>query len=134
MATAFVLLNAELGAEIEVLNGLKMIDEVKETHLIYGVYDIIARIEADTMDDLRKVIGWNIRRLTRVRSTITMICLRDPQNIEEINREICYEVCLNRTSTSSSRAATGISRSQFPRTSGFISPAQQRTSSPSLAT
>ena len=75
MATAFVLLNAELGAEIEVLNGLKMIDEVKETHLIYGVYDIIARIEVDTMDDLRKVIGWNVRRLTRVRSTITMICL-----------------------------------------------------------
>ena len=75
MATAFVLLNAELGSEIEVLNGLKMIDEVKETHLIYGVYDIIARIEAETMDDLRKVIGWNVRRLTRVRSTITMICL-----------------------------------------------------------
>ncbi len=75
MATAFVLLNAELGAETEVLNGLKMIDEVKETHLIYGVYDIIARIEADSMDDLRKVIGWKVRRLTRVRSTITMICL-----------------------------------------------------------
>ena len=75
MATAFVLLNAELGAEIEVLNGLNLIDEVKETHLIYGVYDIIARIEADTMDDLRKVIGWKVRRLTRVRSTITMICL-----------------------------------------------------------
>ena len=75
MATAFVLLNAELGAEIEVLNGLKMIDEVTETHLIYGVYDIIARVEADTMDDLRKVIGWNVHRLTRVRSTITMICL-----------------------------------------------------------
>ena len=75
MATAFLLLNAELGSEIEVLNGLKMIDEVKETHLIYGVYDIIAPVEADTMDDLRKVIGWNVRRLTRVRSTITMICL-----------------------------------------------------------
>lgn len=75
MATAFVLLNAELGAETEVLNGLKMIDEVKETHLIYGVYDIIARIEADTMEELRKVIGWKIRRLTKVRSTITMVCL-----------------------------------------------------------
>ena len=75
LATAFVLLNAELGAETEVLNGLKLIDEVKETHLIYGVYDIIARIEADTMEDLRKVIGWKVRRLTKVRSTITMICL-----------------------------------------------------------
>lgn len=75
MASAFVLLNAELGAETEVLNGLKMIDEVKEIHLIYGVYDIIARIEAETMDELRKVIGWKIRRLTKVRSTITMVCL-----------------------------------------------------------
>jgi len=75
VAIAFVLLNAELGAETEVLNGLKMIDEVKETHLIYGVYDIITRIEAETMDELRKVIGWKIRRLTKVRSTITMVCL-----------------------------------------------------------
>ena len=75
MATAFVLLNTELDAETEVLNGLKMIDEVKETHLIYGVYDIIARIEAESMEELRKVIGWKVRRLTRVRSTITMICL-----------------------------------------------------------
>jgi DNA-binding Lrp family transcriptional regulator len=75
VATDFVLLNAELGAETEVLDGLKLIDEVKETHLIYGVYDIIARIEAETMDELRKVIGWKIRRLTKVRSTITMICL-----------------------------------------------------------
>jgi len=75
VATAFVLLNAELGAETEVLDCLRMIDEVKETHLIYGVYDIIARIEAETMDELRKVIGWKIRRLTKVRSTITMVCL-----------------------------------------------------------
>ena len=75
MASAFVLLNAELGAETVVLNGLKMIDEVKETHLIYGVYDIIARIEAETMEELRKVIGWKIRRLKKVRSTIPMVCL-----------------------------------------------------------
>jgi len=75
VATAFVLLNAELGAEIEMLNGLKMIDEVKETHLIYGVYDIIARIEAESMKELRKIIGWKVRRLTKVRSTITMVCL-----------------------------------------------------------
>ena len=75
VASAFILLNAELGAETEVLNGLKMIDEVKETHLIYGVYDIIARIEAESMDELRKVIGWKIRRLAKVRSTITMVCL-----------------------------------------------------------
>jgi len=56
MATAFVLLNAELGAETEVLKGLKDVKEVKEAHMLYGVYDIIARIETDTMQELKDII------------------------------------------------------------------------------
>ena len=75
MATAFVLLNAELGAETEVLQGLKVINGVKETHLVNGVYDIIARIEAESMGDLKYIISWKVRRLTKVRSTITMIVI-----------------------------------------------------------
>ena len=75
MATAFVLLNAELGSEKEVLDELKMIDGVKETYLVYGVYDIIAKIEAETMEDLKNIISWKVRRIIRVRSTITMITI-----------------------------------------------------------
>ena len=73
MATAFVLLNTELGSETEMMNELNQIDEVKETYMIYGVYDIIARVDADTMEDLKNIISWKIRRLFRVRSTLTMI-------------------------------------------------------------
>ena len=73
MATAFVLINAELGAETEVLKGLKDVKEVKEAHMLYGVYDIIARIETDTMQELKDVISWKIRRLDKLRSTLTMI-------------------------------------------------------------
>ena len=75
LATAFVLLNAELGSEKEVLDELKMIDGVKETYLVYGVYDIIAKIEAETMEDLKNIISWKVRRIIRVRSTITMITI-----------------------------------------------------------
>jgi DNA-binding Lrp family transcriptional regulator len=75
VATAFVLINAELGGETAVMNGLKIIDGVKETHMVYGIYDIIARIEADTMEDLKNIISWKVRRLDRVRSTITMIVI-----------------------------------------------------------
>ena len=75
MATAFVLLNAELGSENEVLDELIMIDGVKETYLVYGVYDIIAKIEAETMEDLKNIISWKVRRIFRVRSTITMITI-----------------------------------------------------------
>ncbi|MFQ6054118.1 MAG: Lrp/AsnC family transcriptional regulator [Candidatus Bathyarchaeia archaeon] len=73
MATAFVLINAEIGAENEVLKDLKGIEEVKEAHMVYGVYDIIARVETDTMQDLKDTISWKIRRLDKVRSTLTMI-------------------------------------------------------------
>ena len=75
MAIAFVLVNADLGAETEVMNGLKMMDGVKEVHMVYGVYDIITRVEADTMEDLKNIISWKIRRLYTVRSTITMIVI-----------------------------------------------------------
>jgi len=72
---AYVLINAEAGAESEVLEALKAIQEVKEAHMVYGVYDIIARIETKSMEELKNVVSWKIRRLDKVRSTITTICM-----------------------------------------------------------
>jgi len=73
MPTAFVLINSEIGAEDEVIKELKKIKNVKEAYTVYGVYDVIARIEADTTDKLKEIVSWSIRRLDRVRSTLTMI-------------------------------------------------------------
>ncbi len=75
MATAFVLINVEIGSEDEVLRSLKPISEVKEAHLVYGVYDIIARIETETMQELKDAVSWKIRRVDKVRSTLTMIVI-----------------------------------------------------------
>jgi DNA-binding Lrp family transcriptional regulator len=55
--------------------GLKGIEEVKEAHLVYGIYDIIARMETDSMRELKDVIAWKLRRLEKVRSTLTMIVI-----------------------------------------------------------
>ncbi len=73
MPMAFVLINSEIGGEEEVLEELKKIQNVKEAHIVYGVYDIIAKVEAESMDKLKNVISWKIRRLDRVRTTLTMI-------------------------------------------------------------
>jgi len=75
LSTAFVLINAELGAENEVLRDLKAIQEVKEVHMVYGVYDIIIRVETENLQDLKDVISLKIRRLNKVRSTLTMIVM-----------------------------------------------------------
>ncbi len=73
MPTAFVLINAESGYESEVLKKLKKVDGISEAFLVYGVYDVIARVTADSMEKLKETITWQIRRLDNVRSTLTMI-------------------------------------------------------------
>ncbi|MCP8317118.1 MAG: Lrp/AsnC ligand binding domain-containing protein [archaeon] len=73
MPTAFVLINVELGAEEELVKGLKKIENVREVYVVYGVYDIIAKIEADSMEKVKETVTWKIRRLDKVRSTLTMI-------------------------------------------------------------
>ena len=75
MASAFILISTELGSETDVMKGLKKIDETKEAHKVYGVYDIIARIEADTMENLKDVIIWKVRSISMVRSTLTMMVM-----------------------------------------------------------
>ncbi|MHA2232940.1 MAG: Lrp/AsnC family transcriptional regulator [Candidatus Hodarchaeales archaeon] len=73
MPTAFVLVNSEIGAEEQVLETLRQVSEVKEAYMVYGVYDIVARVEADEMDVLKTIILTEIRGLESVRSTLTMI-------------------------------------------------------------
>ncbi|MCD6530081.1 Lrp/AsnC ligand binding domain-containing protein [Candidatus Bathyarchaeota archaeon] len=77
MPTAFALINAEIGAESEVLKALKNIEGVVEAYTVYGVYDIIAKITANTMDKLKEIITWKIRKLDKVRSTLTMIVIEE---------------------------------------------------------
>lgn len=73
MPMAFVLINADLGMEEELVKQLRGIENVKEVYVVYGVYDIVAKIAAETMEKVKETITWKIRRLDKVRSTLTMI-------------------------------------------------------------
>lgn len=72
MPVAFILINSELGKEEDVLKELRSIENVKEVHFVYGVYDIIAKVEAENMEKLKEIVTFKIRRLSDVRSTLTM--------------------------------------------------------------
>jgi len=76
MEKAFILINTEIGSEADVLKKLKKVEGINEAFLVYGVYDIIARVKADTMDKLKEIVTWRIRRLDKVRSTLTMIVVK----------------------------------------------------------
>ena len=75
MPRAFVLINVESGSEDEVLQELKKVEGVEESYFSYGVYDIITKIKAETMDKLKELVTRRIRTLSKVRSTLTLIMM-----------------------------------------------------------
>jgi DNA-binding Lrp family transcriptional regulator len=77
MPTSFVCINTEVGSEADVLKDLKKVEGIEEAFAVYGVYDIIARVKADTMDKLKEIVTWRIRRLDKVRQTLTMIIVEE---------------------------------------------------------
>jgi DNA-binding Lrp family transcriptional regulator len=72
MHVGFVLLNCDLGAEEYILDELKQVPQIKNAYVTFGAYDIIAEIHAQTQDEFEKTVSMNIRRLTRVVSTMTL--------------------------------------------------------------
>jgi len=76
MTTAYVLINCDLGFDTEIIDEIKQLDEVKEVHGIFGAYDIIVKLESDNVENLREVITWKIRKLNRVRSTLTLMATK----------------------------------------------------------
>ena len=75
MPKAFVLVNVESGSEEEVLAEIKTTEGVEEAYYSYGVYDIIAKIAADSMEKLRETVTRKVRTIGRVRSTLTLIMM-----------------------------------------------------------
>jgi DNA-binding Lrp family transcriptional regulator len=76
MASAIVLINAEIGKENDILQDLCKMAEVERALLVYGVYDLVANLQADTMEELEDVITLRIRRIAGIRSTLTLIVSR----------------------------------------------------------
>ena len=73
MAEAYILINCEIGSEEQVITALKNIDSVKEVHGTFGAYDILAKIESPQVEDLRETITWKIRKIAKIRSTLTLM-------------------------------------------------------------
>ncbi|MCK5046898.1 MAG: Lrp/AsnC ligand binding domain-containing protein [Candidatus Heimdallarchaeota archaeon] len=77
MAKAYVLINSEIGGEQEVVDQLNAMKEVVEVSIVYGVYDVIVKLEADSMEVLKELITSKVRHLNKVRSTMTMIASQE---------------------------------------------------------
>jgi DNA-binding Lrp family transcriptional regulator len=77
MPTAFVLITTEVGSEAEVLKDLRQVEGVEEAFKVDGVFDIIVRVKADTMNQLKEVVTWHIQKLNNVRTTLTILLVEE---------------------------------------------------------
>ena len=73
MAEAFVLINTEVGGESDVLKALMEVEGVEEAYVVYGVYDVVAKIRAPDIESLKTIVTTSIRKLPKVKSTLTMV-------------------------------------------------------------
>jgi DNA-binding Lrp family transcriptional regulator len=73
MPRAFVLFNVGAGSEDQVLKDAKAIGGVQEAYVSYGVYDLVLKVKADSMDQLKELVTHRLRTIKNVRSTLTLI-------------------------------------------------------------
>jgi uncharacterized protein with GYD domain len=72
MQIAYILISCNVGSEQEVLSELKKIREIKTAMITYGEYDIVARVETDSGEQMAQMISSKIRQLQKIRSTVTL--------------------------------------------------------------
>ena len=73
MTDAYVMLNCELGAETEIIEKLKELEQVKDVFETIGTHDMLVKLQAENFEKIREIVSWNIQKLPKVRSTSTLI-------------------------------------------------------------
>jgi DNA-binding Lrp family transcriptional regulator len=77
MPTAFVLINTDLGTEMDVLKSVRKVNGVEEAFAVYGTYDLVVRIKAETMERLKEIVSAQVRKVNNVRATLTLMSSED---------------------------------------------------------
>ena len=75
MPFAYIMINTELGFVEQVMNELEMLPQVKESYIVYGIYDVITKVEFSDRVELSRIILRKIRGLKGIRSTMTLLIL-----------------------------------------------------------
>lgn len=76
MINAYILIVVKSGSEEKVSKKLQNDKRVKDVSIVYGEYDLIAKVETESMEDLQKFIIKNIRNIKDVQRTSTMISIK----------------------------------------------------------
>lgn len=75
ISRAMVLFTVESGSENHVREDVKKVEGVEEAYIAYGIYDIAAKIYAESLDALKEIVTKKLRKISKVRSTVTLLLI-----------------------------------------------------------
>jgi len=55
------------------MQAIRRMPEVVEANIVFGGYDIIAKVTADKMEKLKEIVTWKIRKLEGVKTSLTLV-------------------------------------------------------------
>ena len=77
MPVAYVLIRTDIGAEKKVLEELRKLEGVEEAFLIFGPWDIIAKLNVPDRTELNRLVIWKIRRMEHITQTQTLSVIEE---------------------------------------------------------
>ncbi len=75
MIEGYVLIVSDLGTVEAIIKEIDKIPAVKEPHHIYGIYDLLLRVEPGTSDELKELIDHKIREIRNITSKLTIVII-----------------------------------------------------------
>jgi DNA-binding Lrp family transcriptional regulator len=88
MPRALVLIDTDSYSAEEVLQELRACEEVQECFMVTGNYDVVAKVEGKTLDQLVDIINRRIEHLFQVKETLSMIIIEPETDQEQENEAI----------------------------------------------
>jgi len=79
MVLAYILMMVNSGSEGEVAKKIAEYEEVESVSIVYGEYDLIAKVRVKDLDDLDDFLTNKVRSLPQILLTTTMIVSKEYQ-------------------------------------------------------
>jgi DNA-binding Lrp family transcriptional regulator len=73
MMKIYVMVATEPGRTKSVVRALMEVPEVREFHEVFGPYDIVLKIEAESLDEVPVILATKIRNIPGIDSTMSLV-------------------------------------------------------------
>ena len=76
MVSAMVLINIGTEDQKKVLESIRQVKGVEEAHALWGIYDLMVKITANSIERLKEIIVNNLKQVVGVANTLTLMLIQ----------------------------------------------------------